>query len=42
MFQILAFFYFNVYLFLRERKTDQEWVKAERKGDTEAEAASRL
>ena len=38
-------FFFNVfYLFLGQRETDTEceWVGAEREGDTESEAGSRL
>ena len=33
---------FNVYLFLRQRETEHEWGRAEREGDTESEAGSRL
>ena len=36
---LFFFKFFNVYLFLRERQTDRE---AEREGDTESEAGSRL
>ena len=35
--------FFNVYLFLRQRKTEREWgTDREREGDTESEAGSRL
>ena len=35
------FFFFKVYLFFRERKS-VIWVRAEREGDTESAAGSRL
>ena len=34
--------FFLIYLFLREMETECEWVGAEREGDTESEAGSRL
>ena len=35
-------FFFNVYLFLRQRETEHEWGGSERERDTEYEAGSRL
>ena len=35
-------FFFNLYLFLKERETEGEWGGAEREGDTESETGSRL
>ena len=35
-------FFFNVYLFLRQKETQHERGGAEREGDTESEAGSRL
>ena len=40
--RIKLFFFFNSYLFLKERETEHEWGRAEREGDTESEAGSRL
>ena len=46
MVKFLFLYFFNVYLFLRERErereTEREWGGAEREGDTESEAGSRL
>ena len=39
---IILFYFFNVYLFLRETETEHEQGGAEREGDTECEAGSRL
>ena len=40
---ICDFFFFNVYLFLRETETECEWGRGgEREGDTEPKAGSRL
>ena len=35
-----VFYFLKVYLFLRERETEQEWVR-DREGDTDSEAGSR-
>ena len=38
----LFFYFFNVYLFLRDRERQRvSWEGAEREGDTESEAGSR-
>ena len=38
-----VFFFFNVYLLLRQRETEHEWGRVrEREGDTESETGSRL
>ena len=37
------FFFFNVYLFLRQRETEHEWGRGRERGrHTESEAGSRL
>ena len=40
---VFFLFFFNVYLFLRQRETEHEWGRVrEREGDTESKTGSRL